>query len=289
MELPHLGTHCHQKDCKQLDFLPMKCDACSMIFCNDHIHYATHSCPESYKKDNQVPVCPLCNKPIPLKKGEVPDVVVGRHIDSDCQSDPAKERRKVYTNKCSMKGCKVKEMIPVKCDKCQQNYCLRHRFEDDHQCEGFENTGRSMSNTGMAALFRSKPTSSGSSKTKANNQAPQNRAQNNLTRGLGSELNRQREERIRQQQQQQRQDVQRSQTQAEKQLRAAQAGLSEEELMARAIQQSLSETQQPANTNQGEGISQEEEDRLLAQALAASEEEARRQRNNTQEEVIIIS
>ncbi|WAQ97746.1 ZFN2B-like protein [Mya arenaria] len=265
MELPHLGTHCHQKDCKQLDFLPMN---------NDHIHYATHSCPESYKKDNQVPVCPLCNKPIPLKKGEVPDVVVGRHIDSDCQSDPAKERRKVYTNKCSMKGCKVKEMIPVKCDKCQQNYCLRHRFEDDHQ---------------MAALFRSKPTSSGSSKTKANNQAPQNRAQNNLTRGLGSELNRQREERIRQQQQQQRQDVQRSQTQAEKQLRAAQAGLSEEELMARAIQQSLSETQQPANTNQGEGISQEEEDRLLAQALAASEEEARRQRNNTQEEVIIIS
>jgi len=44
-----------------------------------------------------VPVCPLCNKPIPLKKGEVPDVVVGRHIDSDCQSDPAKERRKVST------------------------------------------------------------------------------------------------------------------------------------------------------------------------------------------------
>lgn len=50
-------------------------------------------------QDNQVPVCPLCHKPIPLKKGELPDTVVGRHIDSDCQSDPAKERRKVcYDN-----------------------------------------------------------------------------------------------------------------------------------------------------------------------------------------------
>ena len=46
-------------------------------------------------QDNQVPVCPLCNTPIPVKKGELPDVRVGEHIDNDCQSDPAKEKRKV--------------------------------------------------------------------------------------------------------------------------------------------------------------------------------------------------
>lgn len=46
-------------------------------------------------QDNQVPVCPLCNTPIPVKAGELPDVRVGQHIDSDCQSDPAKERRRV--------------------------------------------------------------------------------------------------------------------------------------------------------------------------------------------------
>ena len=49
-------------------------------------------------QDNQVPVCPLCNKPVPVKKGEVADLVVGRHIDNDCQSDPARERRKVSEN-----------------------------------------------------------------------------------------------------------------------------------------------------------------------------------------------
>ncbi len=65
-------------------------------------------------QDNQVPVCPLCNKPIPVKPGLAPDVEVGRHIDTDCQSDPAKERRgKVYSNKCSKKGCKTKEVNKV--------------------------------------------------------------------------------------------------------------------------------------------------------------------------------
>ena len=42
-----------------------------------------------------MPVCPLCNTPCPVKKGDTPDVVVGRHIDNDCQSDSAKQRRKV--------------------------------------------------------------------------------------------------------------------------------------------------------------------------------------------------
>lgn len=57
--------------------------------------YARHSCPSAYKKDVQVPVCPLCNVPIPVRKGEMPDITVSAHIDRDCQSDPAKDRRKV--------------------------------------------------------------------------------------------------------------------------------------------------------------------------------------------------
>jgi hypothetical protein len=57
--------------------------------------YAQHDCAEAYKKDNQVPVCPLCSEPIAVKKGDSPDVIVGRHIDNDCQSDTAKEKRKV--------------------------------------------------------------------------------------------------------------------------------------------------------------------------------------------------
>lgn len=83
-----------------------------------------------------MPVCPLCNKPIPVTRGQLPDIAVGAHIDSDCQSDPAKSRRKVFTNKCSMKGCKQKEIVRVVCNECKLNYCLKHRHPTDHKCEG---------------------------------------------------------------------------------------------------------------------------------------------------------
>lgn len=271
MEFPSLGKHCHQSDCKQLDFLPMKCDACSEIFCKDHIQYSLHSCPESYKKDNQVPVCPLCNSLVPVKSGESPDITVGRHIDSDCKSDTAKQRRKVYTNKCSFKGCKQKELIPVQCEKCRLNFCLRHRFEADHNCSGFEGSGQGMSRQGAAALARMQGTKASSSSTqpkKSGNPPPQRSSQMST---IGSQLNRERQDR-------QSQGRQLTQDQA----RSAQAGLSEEEAMARAIQMSLAETQKNQQNNQT--LSQEDEDLLLAQALAASEEDARRERQRRQQQ-----
>ncbi|XP_023235624.1 AN1-type zinc finger protein 2A-like [Centruroides sculpturatus] len=95
MELPDLGEHCSEQTCNRLDFLPMKCDACKKVFCGDHFQYAKHNCKDAYRKDVQVPVCPLCNKPIPVEKGQIPDIVVGQHIDTFCKSDPNKTKRKV--------------------------------------------------------------------------------------------------------------------------------------------------------------------------------------------------
>nr|XP_028700567.1 AN1-type zinc finger protein 2A isoform X3 [Macaca mulatta] len=94
MEFPDLGKHCSEKTCKQLDFLPVKCDACKQDFCKDHFTYAAHKCPFAFQKDVQVPVCPLCNTPIPVKKGQIPDVVVSDHIDRDCDSHPGKKKEK---------------------------------------------------------------------------------------------------------------------------------------------------------------------------------------------------
>lgn len=136
MELPHIGDHCSKSECNKLDFLPIKCDACNLLFCEDHYSYTSHNCCSAYEKNNQVPVCPLCSKPIPVQKGQHPDMVVGAHIDTDCQSDPAKSRRKVFTNKCTYKKCKNKEVIPVICNECSLNFCLRHRHPADHSCEG---------------------------------------------------------------------------------------------------------------------------------------------------------
>lgn len=93
MEFPDLGKHCSEETCKQLDFLPLKCDACKRDFCKDHFTCAAHKCPFAFKKDVRVPVCPLCNNPVPVKKGEIPDVVVGEHIDRDCSYRPGKKEK----------------------------------------------------------------------------------------------------------------------------------------------------------------------------------------------------
>ncbi|XP_070314777.1 AN1-type zinc finger protein 2B isoform X5 [Odocoileus virginianus] len=103
MEFPDLGAHCSEPSCKRLDFLPLKCDACSGIFCADHVAYAQHHCGSAYQKDIQVPVCPLCNVPVPVARGESPDRAVGEHIDRDCRSDPAQQKRKTG---CHLQGTK---------------------------------------------------------------------------------------------------------------------------------------------------------------------------------------
>ncbi|KAL8616827.1 hypothetical protein ACOMHN_017864 [Nucella lapillus] len=261
MEFPDLGKNCSNPSCKQLDFLPMKCDACGKTFCKDHIQYDTHSCPESYRKDNQVPVCPLCNTPCPVKKGDTPDVVVGRHIDNDCQSDSAKQRRKIYTNKCSLKSCKQKELIPVTCDKCHKNFCLRHRNELDHDCKGFQDSGRQVSKAGAKAVFRNQQAASTSASTSSASRAqPQQTA---LT-GLGRQLD------------QDRRNRQAGPSRSREDIMPGH--MTEEEAIRLAMQASVGAPpeQSPSGLSQ-----QEEEDLMLARALAASEEEQRTQ--NTQQ------
>lgn len=78
-----------------------------------------------------MPVCPLCLEPVPTPKDMSPDVTVGRHIDQFCKS----ESRKIYTNRCTMQGCRKKELMPILCSQCRRNFCLRHRHTTDHNCD----------------------------------------------------------------------------------------------------------------------------------------------------------
>lgn len=139
----------------------MKCDACGEIFwwvpnqrkwpwsnqdsnqicislcSSEHFSYQTHSCHSAYKKDVQVPICPLCGEPVPTARDVSPDVTVGAHIDQFCKS----ERKKIYTNRCSFKTCKKKELVPFSCGVCKRNYCLKHRHTVDHECQGASSSG----------------------------------------------------------------------------------------------------------------------------------------------------
>uniref|UniRef100_A0A915PUN5 AN1-type domain-containing protein n=1 Tax=Setaria digitata TaxID=48799 RepID=A0A915PUN5_9BILA len=115
-EFPGFGRQCNFGDCRLLDFLPIRCDACKKDFCASHYSYDAHCCQSSYKKDVQVPVCPLCSKPIPVARGERPDKPVSDHIDSNCKSNPALALKgKIYTYNCSQRNCRKRELNRIDC------------------------------------------------------------------------------------------------------------------------------------------------------------------------------
>ncbi|CAK9291486.1 unnamed protein product [Gordionus sp. m RMFG-2023] len=87
MEFPEIGENCTFSSCNRLDFLPFKCDACEEYFCISHYKYENHKCINVHKKDNYIPICPICNEIIYVPKVHPIDMIVNRHIESTCKSD----------------------------------------------------------------------------------------------------------------------------------------------------------------------------------------------------------
>ncbi|KAK9700474.1 hypothetical protein K7432_012179 [Basidiobolus ranarum] len=136
MELPHIGKNCALNDCNQLDFLPYKCHLCKRDFCQDHWRTENHQCPyQTESMDVRVPVCPLCAKPVPVNKGENPNRRMDEHIRNGCKdAATTTDKSPAYKNACSYRTCKTKVLVSAKCPSCQKQYCLKHRFEVDHDC-----------------------------------------------------------------------------------------------------------------------------------------------------------
>lgn len=83
--------------------------------------------------------------------------------------------------------------MPVHCDKCNLNYCLKHRHPQDHSCENA--TGKSISKAGLAAMSRVGEPKTTSSTTPSGSNGPRNffssltsssRASNNPVRNVSS-------------------------------------------------------------------------------------------------------
>jgi len=244
-----MGQHCSDSFCKQLDYLPMKCDACNQLFCKDHLQYDDHSCKSLYKKNIQVPVCPLCNTPIPVPRGTVPDVAVSAHIEENCQS-------------------KKKELVPCICNTCRLNFCLTHRHPADHDCKGPNNSSLPRNKAAEAATARvvsnagsSAPNSAGQSKITNFFSGPfRTDHPRQPSAAAAAAINRQ---------------AGRGVTPGRPSLAPSNpnAGMTEDEALAAALAASMTES----SSNPTSNLSAEEEDRMLAQALQESERMASRQ------------
>lgn len=91
--------------------------------------YDKHNC--NAQDDNQIPICPLCNHPVPIKPGESPDMIVSQHMDQNCKNP----QNKLFTNRCSVLRCKNKELMKIVCENCGKNHCITHRHPTDHDCK----------------------------------------------------------------------------------------------------------------------------------------------------------
>eukprot|EP00933_Yihiella_yeosuensis_P053616 TRINITY_DN51890_c0_g1_i1.p1 TRINITY_DN51890_c0_g1~~TRINITY_DN51890_c0_g1_i1.p1 ORF type:complete len:193 (+),score=22.71 TRINITY_DN51890_c0_g1_i1:69-581(+) len=133
------GKHCEDPYCRQQDLLPLQCNACGKTYCSNHFSYEAHSCPKGRKEtDKRVIVCPLCQEAIPLPFGEDENEVWERHFSTTCRP---KTTAATGPPRCPVRGCKEKLTFSnsCTCDKCKLKVCLKHRYEEDHECRPSSN------------------------------------------------------------------------------------------------------------------------------------------------------
>jgi len=127
-----IGGRCSESWCRQVDYLPVKCSFCKKKFCHEHQSPSGHACPLAGQADVRVPVCPLCGAAVDGSRGRSHDDVISEHLDRNCRV----QRPKVYSNRCSVAGCRRRELVVISCRDCGANTCISHRAAADHACPG---------------------------------------------------------------------------------------------------------------------------------------------------------
>ncbi|KAK2739291.1 hypothetical protein FQN57_006626 [Myotisia sp. PD_48] len=119
-DLEAIGKHCQFEFCRQLDFLPFRCESCKGTFCLDHRTETTHKCPRAGAW------------------------AAARRAQSEATTNTSASllsgKPTVYNSaQCSHPSCKklihTMTSAGVHCNKCRREYCLSHRLEEEHSCK----------------------------------------------------------------------------------------------------------------------------------------------------------
>ncbi|EME44033.1 hypothetical protein DOTSEDRAFT_71736 [Dothistroma septosporum NZE10] len=138
-----IGAHCQMPFCRQLDFLPFKCESCQGKFCLDHRTESAHECP---------------------KAGEWARRRADANRGNALRGYTTSTKPNILTHEqqCSEASCRTLIDTPlvtgVQCDKCNYRYCLKHRFTHEHNCANVTPKGarvggqQTQKEKGLAAL-----------------------------------------------------------------------------------------------------------------------------------------
>eukprot|EP00050_Salpingoeca_kvevrii_P019981 m.92781 g.92781 ORF g.92781 m.92781 type:complete len:249 (+) comp8662_c0_seq1:33-779(+) len=96
-----VGEHCGAPGCGRLDFLPISCPGCGVLFCKDHARCEAHGCPT------------------PLETATLP---------ADVDSVSAEG------TSCTVPSCSARGHVVAVCLGCANAFCLQHRHAADHDC-----------------------------------------------------------------------------------------------------------------------------------------------------------
>ena len=120
-------------------------------YCLDHRAPKDHQCANSEIGAKKAIVCPMCSKTIKYEFGEDENEIVknfycfltkinwkwAKHFSADCPEAVPKEKQVAKDKKCFLRTCNSK-ILPINtfvCQKCGYEFCLKHRYEDSHDCK----------------------------------------------------------------------------------------------------------------------------------------------------------
>ncbi|KAH3745548.1 AN1-type zinc finger protein 2A [Pelomyxa schiedti] len=155
VEFCGIGARCAVETCMRQDYLPFTCELCHHQFCSDHRSSDAHHCQFASSVNKIAIFCPACGATLPTTADSDHNKVVWEHMDQGaCKNRPAQ-------HKCAATGCNTSiGNISCLCPKCNLNFCLKHRFPDDHSCAPKKGASKAAPNT-----TKKKPTPSKSTTT----------------------------------------------------------------------------------------------------------------------------
>ncbi|CAI5702163.1 hypothetical protein KXD40_000525 [Peronospora effusa] len=167
-----IGAHCSVPACHQQDFLPFTCDCCKDVFCLEHRRYDSHQCPKAGSHDRRVVQCPVCKQMIRWTAEQDVNAVWEQHVRiGQCTPEKLKQQQlKQSKKRCAAEGCRevLHPSNQFHCSNCNQDVCLKHRFETDHTCENKQQAQR------QQWLGELKPWRSNGAKPKQTSRFPKN-------------------------------------------------------------------------------------------------------------------
>lgn len=126
-----IGSNCFLKTCKERDFLPFECEYCKEKFCLTHRTPESHECQVGVRLQQRVSTtkCPKCSKVLRVPPLGNPESVLFDHSLNKCHPE-------VDSLICAALNCRIqiKPSNSITCSTCRKKVCLKHRYEDAHQC-----------------------------------------------------------------------------------------------------------------------------------------------------------